>query len=59
MVEDTAKVPLYFIFFHGEGVGCLEGEYHIGLKASACACSLHEHLQENLDDLVQQDILAL
>ena len=58
-----SKYPKVF----GEGVGCLEGEYHIRLNAEIDSVqhaprrvhvALRERLQETLDDLVQQDILA-
>ena len=48
-------------------MGCLEGEYHIRLNADIdpvqhaprrVPVALRERLQETLDDLVQQDILA-
>ena len=57
------KYPKVF----GEGIGCLEGEYHIRLNAQVdpvqhaprrVPVALRECLQETLDDLVQQDILA-
>ena len=50
-----------------EGVGCLEGEYHIRLNAQVdpvqhaprrVPVALRERLQDTLDDLVQQNILA-
>ena len=59
----VAKYPDVF----GEGVGCLEGEYQIRLNPEAkpvqhaprrVPVPLRECLQETLDDLVQQDILA-
>ena len=57
------KYPKVF----GKGVGCLEGEYHIRLNAQVdpvqhaprrVPVAFRECLQETLDDLVQQDILA-
>ena len=58
-----SKYPNVF----GEGIGCLEGEYHIRLDPEAVPVQhaprrvhvpLRERLEETLDDLVQQDILA-
>ena len=58
------KYPKVF----GEGVGCLEGEYHIRLIAQVdpvqhaprrVPVALRECLQETHDGLIQQDILAL
>ena len=59
----VSKYPNVF----GEGIGGLEGEYHIGLDPEAAPAQhpprrvhvpFRERLEETLDDLVQQDILA-
>ena len=51
----------------GEGVGLLEGKYHIQLKEDAVPVqhaprrvlvALRDHLRNTLDEMVQQDIVA-
>ena len=58
-----SKYPSIF----GERVGYLEGEYHIHLNSDVntvqhapkqAPIALWERLQETLDDLIEQDILA-
>ena len=71
-IEDTSPISKEFLIkkypnVFGEGVGLLEGEYHIQLKEDAvpvqhAPCrvpvALRDRLRNTLDEMVQQDIVA-